>query len=307
MQPASSSPPSFSLFARWSCRWIGDYSRSRVRGGRSGVHTATYTIKFNQSREICLFGQNRSTYPVQGSRFIRSWKSRMFPNLIQTRQGYEKRKTINNRGGKKGKKKRWIILNKIYKVTKKGKSGKWRCYVMKRSIESIDIKEDFQLRFHSRERTAVLLRGWRDDREGERETERERGRQRRRRKKVGWTRRECRLTDASVARNGESCLPPREVYATPATVLHLLPLNSRNFARGSCTMPTITYAPPLPSLEYACITLSFPSNLLAVYLCKGTHSPCVYTFSSRRNTARSYICRLRFDTRFFVPSAFFSL
>lgn len=95
-----------------------------------------------------------------------------------------------------------------------------------------------------------------------------------------------------MARNGESCLPPREVYATPATVLHLLSLNSRNFARGSCTMPTITYAPPLPSLEYACITLSFPSNLLAVYLCKGTHSPCVYTFSSRRNTARSYICRL---------------
>lgn len=48
-----------------------------------------------------------------------------------------------------------------------------------------------------------------------------------------------------------------------------------------------------PSLRSsACITLSFPSNLLAVYLCKGTHSPCVYTFSSRRNTARSYICRL---------------
>lgn len=44
---------------------------------------------------------------------------------------------------------------------------------MKRSIESIDIKEDFQLRFHSRERTAVLLRGWRDDREGERERQKE--------------------------------------------------------------------------------------------------------------------------------------
>lgn len=161
----------------------------------------------------------------------------------------------------------------------------------------------------SLERTDCCSPPWmaRRSRGRERETERERGRQRRRRKKVGWTRRECRLTDASVARNGESCLPPREVYATPATVLHLLPLNSRNFARGSCTMPTITYAPPLPSLEYACITLSFPSNLLAVYLCKGTHSPRVYTFSSRRNTARSYICRLRFDTRFFVPSAFFSL
>lgn len=79
----------------------------------------------------------------------------------------------------------------------------------------------------------------------ERETEREKDRKRKRRsyKKVGWTRRECRLTDASVARNGESCLPPREVYATRATV-HLLSLNSRNFARGSCTMPTITYAPP---------------------------------------------------------------
>lgn len=88
------------------------------------MHTATYTIKFNQSREICLFGQNRSTYPVQGSRFIRSWKSRMFPNLIQTRQGYEKRKTINNRGGKKGKKRRWIILNKIYKVYEKREERK---------------------------------------------------------------------------------------------------------------------------------------------------------------------------------------
>lgn len=43
-----------------------------------------------------------------------------------------------------------------------------------RSIESIDIKEDFQLRFHSREqRVAVLLRGWRDDRERERERETE--------------------------------------------------------------------------------------------------------------------------------------
>lgn len=64
------------------------------------------------------------------------------------------------------------------------------------SVESIDIKEDFQLRFHSRERTAVLLYGWRDDREKETEKERER----RRYKKVGSTRRECRLTDASVAR-----------------------------------------------------------------------------------------------------------
>lgn len=64
------------------------------------------------------------------------------------------------------------------------------------SVESIDIKEDFQLRFHSRERTAVLLHGWRDDREKETEKERER----RRYKKVGSTRRECRLTDASVAR-----------------------------------------------------------------------------------------------------------
>lgn len=64
------------------------------------MHTATYTIKFNQSREICLFGQNRLTYPVQSSRLSQNGKiypiveisnPRVFPNLIQTRGEYKKK------------------------------------------------------------------------------------------------------------------------------------------------------------------------------------------------------------------------
>lgn len=105
------------------------------------------------------------------------------------------------------------------------------------SIESIDIKEDFQLRLHSRERTAVLLHGWRDDREKEKEKERE--------KEVGSTRRECRLTDASVAR--ASAMGKAAYLLEKSTLLQHASLNSRNFARGSCTMPTISCAPSLRS------------------------------------------------------------
>ena len=103
-----------------------------------------------------------------------------------------------------------------------------------------------------------------------------------------------------MARNGESCLPPREVYATPATVLHLFSLNSCNFARGSCTMPTITYA---PSLARVCVHHSFIPFSRFIFI----EGPvCVHFFlAAEYRVAGSYICRLRFDTRFFVPSAFF--
>lgn len=166
MQPTSStlpppSPPPSSLYRAVRKmivslnRRLFEISSGEGGVGRSGVHTATYTIKFNQSREICLFGQNRLTYPVQSSRFSQNGKiypiveisnPRVFPNLIQTRGEYKKK--INNRehGEKKRKRRRnakiklavdrrkrkekkRIILNKIYKVRKKGKSGERRMNV----------------------------------------------------------------------------------------------------------------------------------------------------------------------------------
>lgn len=141
------------------------------------------------------------------------------------------------------------------------------------SIESIDIKEDFQLRLHSRERTAVLLHGWRDDREKEKEKERE--------KEVGSTRRECRLTDASVARasamgKAAYLLEKSTLLQPPARLFEFAQLRPRFLHNANYKLCA------LPPLEYACITLSFPSNLLAVYLCRErererlAHKVCVH-------------------------------
>lgn len=107
MQPTSSfplpSPLSFSLYFAVR-KMIVSLNRRLFEissvggGGGSGVHTATYTIKFNQSREICLFGQNRLTYPVQD--LLKSQNGKIypivkisvecFPNLIRTHKDTKK-------------------------------------------------------------------------------------------------------------------------------------------------------------------------------------------------------------------------
>lgn len=116
MQPTSSFPLPFPLsFSLYFAvrkmivslnRRLFEISSIGGGGGRSGVHTATYTIKFNQSREICLFGQNRLTYPVQD--LLKSQNGKIypiveisvecFPNLIRTHKDTKKNKKKKCKG-----------------------------------------------------------------------------------------------------------------------------------------------------------------------------------------------------------------